>query len=52
MKKEGILIIIACLLAGFLIGLLIGRDSTTLSFRGLPEDTVIHFEINKGAVQG
>ena len=40
--------VVTAVLISFLIGLLIGMDTTTVSFKGLPDDAVIHFEVDKG----
>lgn len=32
----------------FTLGYSAGKDVTTFSFEGLPEDAVIHFEVDKG----
>ena len=45
-----IAIVVASLLFGFYFGYSIGKETTTLSFKGLPDDTVIHFEIDKGGL--
>ncbi len=50
-NRTYIIILAALLLTGtaFIFGLLAGRDTTVVSFRGLPDDTVIHFEVEKTA---
>ena len=32
----------------FTLGYSAGKDTTSFSFEGLPEDAVIHFEVDKG----
>ena len=32
----------------FFLGYSAGKDETSFSFQGLPEDAVIHFEVDKG----
>lgn len=34
----------------FYIGYCAGKDVTTFTFEGLPEDAVVHMEINKGGI--
>ena len=45
-----IAIIAATFFISFYFGYSIGKETTTLSFKGLPDDTVIHFEIDKGGL--
>ena len=42
-----IILLVALLITStaFLLGFLAGRDSTVISFRGLPDNAVIHFEV-------
>ena len=50
MRNRTYIIILAALIiaaTAFLLGLLAGRDTTVISFRGLPDNTVIHFEVDK-----
>ena len=50
MRNRNYIIILAALIVAataFLLGLLTGRDSTVISFRGLPDNAVIHFEVDK-----
>ena len=50
-KKEWVLPVLAALIIfglGFYIGFLCGRDTTVLTFSGMPEDAVIHVELDKG----
>ena len=54
MRNRTYIIILAALLItgmAFILGLLAGRDTTVVSFRGLPDDAVIHFEVDKNASQ-
>jgi hypothetical protein len=55
MKKWDYAILICVFLAvflwGFLFGYSAGKDVTTFNFEGLPEDTVIHFEVDKGGAE-
>ena len=48
-KKWMILIAVAIFLAGFYAGLLSGRDTTVVRLKGMPDNAVIHFEVDKGA---
>ena len=45
------LLVLFCVLmfffSAFLLGYSAGKDTTTFSFEGLPEDAVIHFEVDK-----
>jgi hypothetical protein len=34
--------------SAFFLGYSAGKDTTSFSFEGLPEDAVIHFEVDKG----
>ena len=50
MRNRNYIIILAALISAttaFLLGLLAGRDTTVISFRGLPDSAVIHFEVDK-----
>ena len=52
-KKRILMIILCCLLIfwfGFYTGYLNGREITAVSFQGMPEDAVVHIEIDKDAV--
>ena len=54
MRNRTYIIILAAIIIGssaFLLGLLVGRDSTVISFRGLPDSAVIHFEVDHGGIQ-
>ena len=44
-----IILLVALLITStaFLLGFLAGRDSTVISFRGLPDNAVIHLEVDK-----
>ena len=53
MRKDQALIALFTLFLlslAFLAGLFVGRDTTVVSFKGLPESTVIHFEVEKSPV--
>lgn len=55
MKKRDYFIIGMCVLIFFLsafhLGFTAGKDVTTISFTGLPDDAVIHFEVDKGGAE-
>lgn len=47
-------VLVVCILAlfffgGALLGYHIGKDATVVTFRGMPDNAVIHMEIDKGA---
>ena len=51
-KKNWVLLVVAAVMVfwiGFYTGYLASRDVTVVSFQGMPNDAVIHFEVNKGA---
>ena len=50
MRNRTYIIILAAFIiatTAFLLGLLAGRDTTIISFRGLLDSAVIHFEVDK-----
>ena len=50
-KREWVLPLLVALIIfgiGFYIGFLSGQDTTVLKFSGMPEDAVIHVELDKG----
>ena len=47
-KKFYIVLLILIIMSAFSCGYFLGRDSTVVTFQGMPDDAVIHFEINKG----
>ena len=51
-NSTGISFLLCALLLGFTLGYYFGRDSTVVTFQGLPDETVIHFEVDKGGGEG
>lgn len=46
-------VLVICILAlfffgGLLLGFHLGKDATVVTFRGMPDNAVIHMEIDKG----
>ena len=47
-RRVALALLALLIMSSFLLGYLMGRETTVMSFRGLPDNAVIHFEVEEG----